>query len=261
MRRIDIPEIHEQPWLPSLLRDEITDALQSLFGFLRAYQPIAARLGSAASAAGARRFVDLCSGGGGPWLWLQREARTLQNGPLPVCLTDRFPNLQAFERAKALSHGAIDYARESIDARNLPASLSGFRTIFSSFHHFTPMQASAILEDAVANRQGIGIFEMARRRPRTILFTFLVPLGFLLTAPFARPFRLSRIVFTYLIPITPMVLWIDGALSCLRAYVPSELSSLSSRITAPGYVWEVGETSDGIMCITYLLGYPNQNST
>src|SRR5579883_2880868 len=102
MRRIDIGEIHEQPWLPGLLRDEITDALEVLFGFVRAYSPIAPRLKHAAAASGAKRFVDLCSGGGGPWLWLQPQIGALGNGKLPVHLTDKFPNIEAFERAKRL---------------------------------------------------------------------------------------------------------------------------------------------------------------
>jgi hypothetical protein len=259
MKRIDIEEIHEQAWLPRLLRDEITDALEVLFGILRAYQPIVMRLREAAEASGAARFVDLCSGGGGPWLWIQSEATALQDGALPVYLTDKFPNLKAFDRAKKLSQGMIDYSPEPIEATNLPASLAGFRTIFSSFHHFPPAQAAAMLEDAVAKRQGIGIFEMARRRPRTIFFTFLVPLGALITTPFARPFRLSRLIFTYLIPIIPLVLWIDGILSCLRAYLPEELSTMCSRINAPGYAWKTGESSGGLICVTYLLGYPQDS--
>ena len=256
MNRIDIREVHEQAWLPGLLRDEITDALEVLFGILRAYQPIVPRLREAVEVSGASRFVDLCSGGGGPWLWLQREVTTPRNGALPVYLTDKFPNLKAFDRAKKLSKGRIDYSPEAIDATNLPASLHGFRTVFSSFHHFPPAQATAMLKDAVAKRQGIGIFEMARRRPRTILFTFLVPLGALIATPFARPFRLSRLIFTYLVPIIPLVLWIDGILSCLRAYLPHELSAMCSEINAPGYTWKTGESSGGLVCVTYLLGYP-----
>jgi hypothetical protein len=260
MKRIDIREIHEQAWLPGLLRDEITDALEVLFGALRAYQPIAPRLREAVGGCRASRFVDLCSGGGGPWLWLQPEVTTPQNGALPVYLTDKFPNVKAFDRAKKLSKGMIDYSPESIDAANLPASLTGFRTIFSSFHHFPPAEAAAMLEDAVAKRQGIGIFEMARRRPRTIIFTFLVPLGALIATPFARPFRLSRLIFTYLIPIIPLVLWIDGTLSCLRAYLPEELSTMCSEINAPGYTWKIGESSAGLVCVTFLLGYPQDSS-
>ena len=70
--RIDITEIHEQAWLPKILRDQVTDGLQIILSVGDIYRPIARRLSGAIKAAGTHRVVDLCSGGGGPWLWLYR---------------------------------------------------------------------------------------------------------------------------------------------------------------------------------------------
>jgi hypothetical protein len=81
-----------------------------------------------------------------------------------------------------------------------------FGTMFSSFHHFPPNEATAILQDAVDNRQGIAVFEAARRRPLSIVLTFLVPLAAFCTVPLIRPFRFSRIFWTYLMPVIPLVL-------------------------------------------------------
>ena len=39
MRRLQLIEIHEQPWFPSSLRDQATDALQFGFNLLNAYAP------------------------------------------------------------------------------------------------------------------------------------------------------------------------------------------------------------------------------
>ena len=41
MRRVQFIELHEQPWFPSSLRDDVTDAVQFGFNLLKAYAPIA----------------------------------------------------------------------------------------------------------------------------------------------------------------------------------------------------------------------------
>ena len=75
MRRFHFIEIHEQPWLPSLFRDEATDALQFGFNLLNVYGAVGPLLQGALDSTRSRSIVDLCSGGGGPWFAL---GRTLQ---------------------------------------------------------------------------------------------------------------------------------------------------------------------------------------
>ena len=151
----------------------------------------------------------------------------------------------------------LPFILDSVDAAALPRDLSGFRTIFTSFHHFTPDEAVAILQNAADDSQGIGVFEAAKRDPLTILLTMVMPLAGFLTAPFARPFRVSRIFWTYVIPVIPFLLFFDGVISCLRAYSQKELSVLASQVQAENYVWQIGEQSGGLAPITFLLGYPN----
>jgi hypothetical protein len=256
VKRIDIKELHEQPWLPNILRDYMTDSLQFVMGMVGAYRPIVQRLTRAVDASGAQQLVDLCSGGGGPWPWLYKTVEAGRGGDFKIVLTDKFPNITAFERARRDSKGAIDFWPESADASHLPENLAGFRTMFTSFHHFTPEEASGIVRDAVEQRQGIGVFELPRRSLVTILWVFLVPLGALMTAPFMRPFRLSRLFWTYILPVVPFMLWFDGILSCLRAYSPAELTQMSSQLGAKDYAWEVGEAHGRLVTVTYLLGYP-----
>jgi hypothetical protein len=64
MRRVQFIELHEQPWFPSSLRHEITDALQFGLNLLKAYAPIASLLQSALDSTRSRTIVDMCSGGG-----------------------------------------------------------------------------------------------------------------------------------------------------------------------------------------------------
>ncbi len=255
MRRIQFIEIHDQPWFPAFLRDDVIDALQFGLSLLRSYASIAPLLEGAIESSRSRFVVDMCSGGGGPWLYLSRK---LSGGAqaIRVCLTDKYPNIRAFQNLSAGSENRISFSPDSVDATNVPRELKGFRTMFTSFHHFSPEQARAILQNAVDDVQNIGIFETTRRTPLTIALVFpwaLMPFFF---TPWIRPFRWSRLFWTYLIPVVPFVFLFDGIVSCLRTYRPEELREMVGGLTAAGYQWQIGEQSGthGEMPITYLIG-------
>lgn len=249
-------EIHEQTWFPDFLRDGVTDALQAVLSFCGVYRSITHRLNQAVEHAGSGRIVDLCSGGGGPWLWLHAQLSDSRNSPLEIILTDKFPNLGAFERTYSATQGRVKFCSEPVDANNLPSHLLGFRTLFGSFHHFALPHADAVLQDAIRQRQGIGIFEVARRDPLAMLSTVFMPLGAFLTTPFIRPFRLSRLFWTYVLPVIPFVLFFDGVISCLRAYSQKELRALVDQLGGD-YVWQIGEERGRVAPVTYLIGYPS----
>jgi hypothetical protein len=249
-------EFHDQKWFPKFLRDGVTDALQFILSLGGTYRPIVPLLSDAIQHSGAERVVDLCSGGGGPWLWLYKLLRMQGGRAVEICLTDKYPNTEAFENVRRHTHGQVTGYEEAADAANLPAGLSGFRTMFSSFHHFKPADATAILQNAVDNRQGIGIFEAARRHPLTISSTVLMPIAGVVTAPFMRPVRISRLFWTWIVPVIPVVLFFDGVISCLRAYSQEELRVLVSQVKADDYVWRIGEQRGGPAPITYLIGHP-----
>lgn len=261
MRRIQFIELHEQPWFPSGLRNEITDALQCGSEILKAYASVSTLLQRALDATRSRSIVDVCSGSGGPWLDLSQQLRG-NAAEYSILLTDKFPNLAAFENVKAASANGIDFYRSPVDATKVPAELDGFRTMFSSFHHFPPAQARAILQDAVDAKQGIGIFEVTSRTAPAVAMMFLWFLTPFVFTPSIRPFRWSRLLYTYALPIIPLVLLFDGLVSCLRTYQPRELRELIEGVAAPEYRWEAGEQSGtfGGLPITYLVGYPRERS-
>ena len=261
MRRIQFFEIHEQSWFPSFLRDDVTDALQHGMVFLRAYAPVVPLVQRAMGSEISQSILDLCSGGGGPWPHLSRNlngnTRTNQ-----VCLSDKFPNLRAFQNVSGKSENHITYFDEPVDAMKVPRRLRGFRTMFSSYHHFPPDEARAVLQDAVDAGESIGIFEVTRRAPLAIGLMF--PWAFLVfvTTPWIRPFRWSRLFWTYLIPIVPIVVLFDGVVSCLRTYRPEELRKITEKITGTAYHWQAGEhaKSGTKLPITYLIGQPREGA-
>jgi hypothetical protein len=259
MRRIQFIELHDQPWFPSTLRNEITDVLQYGSELLKAYAPISVLLQRALDATRSRSIVDVCSGSGGPWVGLSQMLQG-DTAAYRIWLTDKFPNFTAFEKVKAASANRIDFDRSSVDAMEVPAELEGFRTMFSSFHHFPPAQARAILQNALDARQGIGIFEITSRSASAVGMMFLWFLMAFAVTPTIRPFRWSRLLYTYVLPIIPMVLLFDGLVSCLRTYRTRELRELIEELAATDYWWEVGEHSGTFrgLPVTYLIGYPRE---
>ena len=262
MRRIQFIEIHEQAWFPSFLRDEATDALQFGFNLLNAYVPIAPLLQRALESTGERSngdrsIVDLCSGGGGPWFGLSRRLQA-DSPALHVWLTDKYPNLGAVQNVGTASRNDIAFYPGSVHATKVPGELKGFRTMFTSFHHFSPGEARAILQNAVDAGEGIGIFEITRRAASTIGLTLAWALMLFVCTPWIRPFRWSRLLWTYVVPIIPLVLLFDGVVSCLRTYRPQELREFVEKLTGCEYQWEIGEHSraPGEVTITYLIGCP-----
>jgi hypothetical protein len=256
-------EIHDHPWFPGFLRDVVTDSLEAVWNTTGVYRPIVPRLREALRATGSNSVIDLCSGGGGPWPGLRDEVAA--GVPLTVRLTDRYPNARLLARLTGSASSAdsavsgprgITAQMEPVDARAVPAELRGFRTVFSAFHHFDPDVARAILTDAFARRKGIAIFEGARRNAWTMTATIAVPFLALREAALARPARFSRILWTWILPVVPFVLWIDGILSCLRSYSLNDLRELIAGLAAPDYTWQVGDERGGRVPIRYLIGTP-----
>jgi hypothetical protein len=259
--RVHLFELEDQPWFPATVRDLATDYLRFIetrFGLHRAVlQP----LGDALRTTRETHVIDLCSGGGGPIVSLHRALNDQGLG-VTFTLTDRFPNIAAFQEAVAAAGGAIDFVAEPVDARAVPESLKGFRTLFNAFHHFRPEIAQDVLKDAARSGQPIGVFEVSNRGFYTLAsMLLLTALMVLLGTPFIRPFRWRRLFWTYVIPAVPVTCWWDGVVSQLRAYKPAELAALAHGVGGDAYSWTAGRVpiQSTPASMTYLLGVPRSN--
>jgi hypothetical protein len=93
-------------------------------------------------------IVDLCSGGGGPILSLY-EILLPDHDQVQFTLTDKYPNINAFQRISSKYPSGIRYVADPVDATNVPNDLHGMRIMFNAFHHFPPESARRVLESAV----------------------------------------------------------------------------------------------------------------
>ena len=256
--RLHLFELEDQPWFPAIVRDLATDYLHFMQARFELHRPVAALLSEALRTTRSERVIDLCSGGSGPVPAL-RTALAADGLQVQFTLTDRFPNTAAFRRRVAETDGGISFVEEPVDARSVPGTLTGFRTLFNAFHHFRPADAVAVLRDAARAGQPIGIFEIPERGLRTLLpMLLLTPLLVLLATPLIRPFTGSRLLWTYVLPLVPLTCWWDGIVSQLRAYTPAELERLAQAAEADNYHWSAGKVpiSSTPGSLTYLLGYP-----
>lgn len=259
MRRLHLIELEDQPWCPRPIRDGATDYLRFLIDKARPYDAIAEHLRAALRRTGARRIVDLCSGAGGPWPTLL-ECLSDERGVAPeLMLTDRYPNLPAFRHIEAGTGGRVTHEPEPVDAAAVPERLDGFRTLFTSFHHFRPDAALGILQDAVAKRQGIGVFEVTERRAAPMAGMLFLPFIIWVSTPFMRPLSWSRMLLTYPLPAIPLVGLVDGIVSCLRTYTPTELEAMTRKLR--GFDWEIGQepVKRSAARATYLIGTPRRS--
>jgi hypothetical protein len=256
--RFQLFELEDQAWFPTIVRDLATDYLAYVQSRFSLHRPIVGIMAEALAQTRQTRIIDLCSGGSGPILALQNELVAL-GLPLSCVLTDRYPNLSGFKRAVANSKNPIEYRREAVDARAVPVNLVGFRTLFNAFHHFTPADATAILRNATQSGYPIGIFEISDRALRTLVATlFLTPFVVLFMTPFIRPLTWSRLLWTYLIPLVPLVCWWDGFVSNLRAYRPAELLEMAKQTGVKDVQWRADRVyvPDLHAHLTYLIGIP-----
>lgn len=260
MKRVHLFELEDQPWLPTVVRDSMTDYL----GFVAnlsdvVFRGIAKKLAAALDRTHDTNIVEMGSGGGGPAIPVSRQIKHLGHAHLKLVLTDLYPNVERLRAIKVKCDVPIEVIETPVNATDVPPTLRGFRLMCNAFHHLPPNLAQGVLADAAQQGQGIAIIEMVNRSLAGFanLLLGMVMLPFL--TPFLRPFRMSRLVLTYLLPVIPLCILWDGIVSCPRVYSPDELRELIAGLPENDHHWEVGYLSGEmpLVKITYLVGVPN----
>ena len=268
MARLHLFELEDQPWFPAVWRDAGTAYLRFVAGLTGQPAAMVPVLAELLRKSGARRLIDLCSGGAGPIPAVVDQLASEEGIEVSALLTDLYPSVQQLEGVAALSRGNVEVHPEPVDATQVPHDLAGCRTFFNALHHFRSDDARKILQSAVDARQPIAVFDVAERSLPFLLGMLFAPIAFALACPFLRPFDWRWIPFTYLLPVIPLfVLW-DGFVSGLRAYSVAELDELVASVSCDkpaegergGFEWKTGKLQIGSQPahVTYLTGRPVQ---
>jgi len=236
----------------------MTDYLRYLITKVDFYRPIVPLIIKGMHKTNTNLVIDLCSGGGGAIEQIQNELSIQSENKINIILTDKYPNASAYKYLSAKTKGAISFLDTSVDAADVPATLKGFRTIFSGFHHFDNSFAKSVLKNAVDANSGIGIFDGGNKNILAILAILIVhPIVFFFFTPFFRPFRFSRLFFTYIIPVIPFCTVWDGIVSIIRLYKPNELLNIANEVEPENYQWRSGNLRSKFgLNVTFLIGFP-----
>jgi hypothetical protein len=246
-------EFGDQRWFPASLRRAMTSYLAATYRITPFPKLWADRISKLLQKDGVNEIVDLGSGAGGPIALVIDELKS-KGFETRVTLTDLYPNTQFRGSGDSFTR----YWPEPVDAIRVPPALTGIRTMFALFHHFRPGAAHGILRDAFQGRRSICVFEATSRTPAAIATTLLIPLLVLVLTLRVRPLAWRQILFTYLVPILPLLIFWDGLVSQLRTYSVAELTELTKDLQAPEYEWEAGliQASRILGGVPYLMGRP-----
>ncbi|MCJ1389405.1 hypothetical protein MMC18_002262 [Xylographa bjoerkii] len=261
--RIHWYEINDQSWFPSYLRARVQAGLTLMWTVnLPIIQPsspgelVAATL---QRVLGKRisdyTFVDFCAGAGGPTPYIEKDLNarlgftkppsetSYANGntvslPVNFVLTDIAPHIEAWKEAQLGSPTeSLQYIDYPIDAANAPRNFLSpvtrkgqsqkvFRLFFLAFHHFDDPLATQILENSIETSDGFAIFELQHRTFSSLLTCTLMWPLLLLISPFYFWRDPGFLFFTYIIPIIPFVLVVDGYTSSLRTRTADEIRTM-----------------------------------
>lgn len=251
-------EFEDQTWFPEMFRDWMTDYLRFLFVTFKLYQPVLPLLKDALVKSNTNQILDLCSGSGGAMEGIYENLKLTFDVNIQIRLTDLYPNLLFCKNLEAKTNKGISFISQPVDAINVPSEAHGFRTIFSGFHHFDQKTAKRVLQNAVDAGQGIGIFDGGNKSVWMVLVIIIFhPLLLFLCTPFFKPFSISRLFFTYLVPVVPFCTVWDGVFSIIRLYKPNELLHLALAVEPENYSWISGRVRNKFgMSIAFLIGCP-----
>jgi len=236
--RIQAFEFIDLPQTPRFLRDSIVESLGNSLRWSGIYKNAAVVFAEFCASLEGNTLLDLCSGSG-KHVAILLDALIRRGEKLPCFLiSDLFPVIHEMEKVVEQYPKNVQAIHTPIDALNVPDSYPhSARVVISALHHFTPVAAKNILRDSVKNGKPIFILEAMTRHLNSVLkqgFFFLLAL---MINPFlTKKDCLLKAMFTYLIPLIPLVgIW-DGVVSIMRVYTEEELLALTSSIDAK-YQW------------------------
>ncbi|KAL9014441.1 MAG: hypothetical protein Q9173_000923 [Seirophora scorigena] len=182
-------------------------------------------------------------------------------------LTDLFPHIPSWKRACSTS-AHLHYIPAPINACCTPANMlsltrppllllagssssqeqkkSGekkkpFHLFSLAFHHFPDPLARLVLRDALAASAGFAVLELQARDLPSLLTMLLLAPALWLSSWYRFWGDWTHLFFTYAVPLVPLVVVLDGLVSCLRTRTPEEVLALMEGVAGTeGWRFESG---------------------
>ncbi|MEM8965607.1 MAG: hypothetical protein AAGE93_04255 [Bacteroidota bacterium] len=260
MKRIQLFEFEDLPWFPHWVRKCMTRYIVAIHKLMDTPNTLAKLIDRVLTQTDSHHILDLCSGSGGPMLKAAKILRSeYGHQKLSLTLSDLYPNQETAKQLANDSNPNTNYLTEPVDAANIGKTQPGLRTMICSMHHMPPNIARNILKDAQQAQQPICIYEISDNSVPKAIWWLAIPISFIMVlfiTPLVRPMTWQQLVFTYLIPILPLFIAWDGAVSNIRTYTLEDLDTLLDGLESEQYHWEKTTIKGKGGPKLYLLGLP-----
>ncbi|MCU0319810.1 MAG: hypothetical protein MUE88_06985 [Flavobacteriales bacterium] len=218
-------ELEDLPGFPPLLRRMQVEFIGWLVERFGVYRPVVPHIAAALQQVRSEELTDLGSGQGGPIRYLAVQPAL---AAVHFTLTDRYPS----PGTDLPPH--VRWHPEAVDALAAHVPGKGPVSLFNTFHHFTPDQQERLVRQQA--HRGVLVHEVLQ--PNFLVFLkilFTTTVGQVLLAPFVRPFRWERLLFTYVLPVNLITIPWDGLVSVLRTDRPAALLERVREAAGPSF--------------------------
>ena len=266
MKRIELFEFEDFDWLPKVVRSGVTNLIIVLHKMMGTKEVIARLLVSIREKYEFYQIVDLGSGSGGPMPdVIEQLNKTTPQEPVSLILSDLHPNPKIVDTFNNHVSGNVSYHKDAINAMDIANTPKGVKTMIASFHHMNPSIAKKILNSAEENNEPILIYELAKNNVPFLIWCLLLPISLtilitmsLVMTLFVRPLRFKQLLFTYIIPLIPIVYAWDGQASLMRTYTFNDVKKLLGENENPNYTWTIADAkkANGKKLGYYISGVP-----
>lgn len=268
MKRIQLFEFEDFNWLPGPIRNGVTRLIQVLHRMMGTSELLADLIKKAREKQSFDQVVDLGSGAGGAMPEVIAKLNTREGlEHINLVLTDLYPHDSYIRHIESLQIPNLKYHPSPVDALHLSQTPKGLKTMVNSFHHMPPKSAKGILHSAAKSKQPLLIYELTENKVPLLFWWLFLPISLVILiimvvfmTPFVRPLSWKQLLFTYLIPIIPLIYAWDGQASNVRTYTINDYGELLKGIKEEGYVWEIAPAikQNGKKLGYYVLGMPEE---
>lgn len=229
---LEVPQFTAARGLPPALRRLVTEFLDSIVQMVNANRPFLPLVREFAPAPGDE--IVLADGdAGGPAALLTAELRREFPGTRVRWLAE---DLHGTRRADLERLLGADADPVSLAELRAPPAAAGRRLLLSinALHTWPAPEARRRLAER-APLADVAIWGEGNNKSlrQVIGMTIIVPLVVLLRTPFIRPVRAERLLFTYLLPVLPLIIVWDGCAALFRIRGPDAARDLA-RAALPG---------------------------
>jgi hypothetical protein len=241
-----LKELEDYTWFNKNLRRWQMDFIGSVANWANLYQPLEPVLQQLLANNNCTQIQDLCSGSGQPTLHLYKRL----NKKIPLVLSDKFPD-------ENFSSHTATYLAQQVDVTQMQPQKSTCYTMYNAFHHFSSVTQIQIVKNMAMTNSPFLFAEILHPGILNIIkIFFTTTIIQLFVAPFINPFSLTRLFFTYIIPINLFTITFDGIISVLKSKTKNQYENLLATTSGDKYIITVNSLKTTTATIVYIMGRP-----